>query len=285
MMAAAAGTTVADPNAGNPKSASSGTGPTSPALSEKSAAAASQFPTSAPVSTAVRYVLQNPHGKGLQIRNSFARRQNTLFMDLTFENTSSTALPSFAVKFNTNYLGVSPNALLRPGTLNPGQSLGFSLPLKDSSDPRDLQGSSTSIQMAIRTELGIAYFQDTLDAYFLFDDNGRVEKSAYSGTWRSMPDSKEMKRDVPSRLYPDITAIAQRLCAHNVFFVAARTVAQRGDVLYFSLLFKGLVMLLEVTINGPSCTAIIKSERPDLSAIALSAVQTLLTTPPSSTSA
>jgi len=131
--------------------------------------------------------------------------------------------------------------------------------------------------MAIKTELGVAYFQDTLEAFFLFDDNGRVEKQNYIPVWKSIGDTKEIKRDIPNRTQSDIAAIRARLCAHNIFYVAATNVPAKGTLLYFSFSFKGVTMLLELTVNGPSTSVIIKSENQPLSQIALNSVVTLLT--------
>jgi len=237
------------------------------------------FPTTAPPPTPVKHVLAPEHGKGLSIKNSFARRGNVLWMDLVFENASQMTLNNFAIKFNINYLGVIPAGPLKLNPLMPGQSQSFSLPLTESSDAKMMGGTSPVgvVQMAIKTELGVAYFQDTLEAFFLFDDNGRVEKANYIPVWKSIADAKEIKREIPNRTQSDIAAIRARLCAHNIHYVAATNVAAKGTLLYFSFNFKGVVMLLELTVNGPSTSVIIKSENPALSQIALNSVVSLLT--------
>ena len=76
----------------------------------------------------------------------------------------------------------------------------------------------------------------------------------------------------------DQAAIKARLAQHNCFYVAGRSVKDRGDALYFSTELKGVVMLVEVTIMGASCQGVVKTANPSLAPCVLEAVRDLLTT-------
>jgi len=197
---------------------------------------------------------------------------------MLFENQSQQTLSNFAIKFNQNYLGLTPAAPIKVSPIGSGSSGTFSLPLKDSTNEKEMGGSNYVVQMAIKSDLGVAYFQDTVDAFYLFDDSGRLEKKAFLALWSSIPDSNEVKLEVANRLYSDAAAIQGRLCGANLFYVATRNVKDRGEVIYFSLSFKALSMLGEITLGASnSCVAVIKSQDPTLSQLALNGVVALLT--------
>jgi len=107
-----------------------------------------------------------------------------------------------------------------------------------------------------------------------------VEKKNYIPTWKLIKDANELKKEVTNRstAMNDAAAIRNRLCAHNVFFVASANSPAKGQLLYFSFMFKGVLMLLEVTLNKDVCSIIIKSENPTFAAIAMLSIVNLLST-------
>lgn len=61
---------------------------------------------------AVVYLPAQQH-QGFQLTGSFTRRDGAPVLDLYFENQTGKVLQQFALKFNTNHLGLAPSAPLK----------------------------------------------------------------------------------------------------------------------------------------------------------------------------
>jgi len=218
-------------------------------------------------------VLNADEGKGIQIYCSFSRQSNEIRMNLHLENRSSTRLENFAVKFNKNFYGLSPSGPMKvPNGIAPGASADTSFPLRfdGAVDPACKMGL---LQVAVKTDLGVIYFKDTVQAYILFSEDGEVQSSDFINQWKSLGDDKETKMDITTA--PDLAAIRNKLTAYNMFFVAKRTVAGKGDVLYLSAKCRGETLLIELTI-GADVKGCIKSQNSALSQAALTGIASLL---------
>jgi len=231
-------------------------------------------PVSTLLGATTKIVLPASQGSGLQISVGYSRSGGRLNMDFVFENQSSQTLSQFAIRFNTNYLGLNNAAPVKVDPISPGGRGTCSLPLVDDKPTGNAPGL---VQLAIKTELGVAYFTAKLPAHLLFAENGRLEKSEFLEKWATIPDDKETTREVLGRTASDVESTKTRLEKNNVFHIASRVVPQRGDVIYFSLSFKSVSMLVEVTIKDSNTQLCVKSEKPELSAVALTAVADLLT--------
>lgn len=224
-----------------------------------------------------KILLAASKGNGMQIRGGFARRGNAVFLDMQIENNSQTTLKQFAMKFNANLVGAAAAGPLRVNPIAPGTTGNCSLPIKVD-NPCGPSDKGNVVQMAIKTDLGVAYFQDALPAYLMFDASGRMEPKEFLSMWRSIPGSNEATVSVPNRTANSPDDIKTRMEAQHVFHVATRKeVAGRGDVIYFSLNFKALPMLVEIAVNGSETTVCIKSEDQEISQVVLGSVKALLT--------
>jgi len=216
---------------------------------------------------------------GLQIRSQFVRRSNVVHLEMTLENMSAGTLQNFAIRFNVNVLGISPDGSIKISPIAPGGTGRVSLPLRDSRDAKDLTNQNKDMQMAIKTDLGIAYFSDSLEAYDLFDDNGRLDKKQFLELWKSIDETHEITRELPTNC-SSVDMLKQKLAAHNMFFVAQRSVTNKGEVVYFSFQFKGIFSLLEITLHTPAtsakCTVVAKSSNTTFSNLALASLAVLL---------
>lgn len=63
----------------------------------------------------------------------------------------------------------------------------------------------------------------------------------------------------------------------NVFFIASPKVKKAGVVAYFSVNFKNMAMLVEVTLNAESTNVCVRSSQPAVSAFVAPAIAALLT--------
>jgi len=195
-------------------------------------------------------------------------------IDFLFENNTGHPLSQFAIKFNVNYLGLAPDAPLKPGTINNGASARCSLPLSDSAKA---EGAPAPVQMAVKTELGVFVFQDKVPAYCLFADSGTLPRQTFLSMWSAIPDTNEVVAQVPARTTRDVEAVKSRMGSGNVFFVASpkNTV---DPTVYCSLSLKGVPFLVEIKLlAGTAANIAVRSENPTLSAVVLGSVVDLIT--------
>ncbi|XP_031259533.1 beta-adaptin-like protein C [Pistacia vera] len=84
-----------------------------------------------------------------------------------------------------------------------------------------------------------------------------MERASFLETWRSLPDSNEVLKDLPGIVVSNVEATLDRLAASNMFFIAKRKHANQ-DAFYFSAKIpRGITFLIELTtvvrIPGPKC--------------------------------
>lgn len=120
-------------------------------------------------------VLPAAKGSGLQVSTKYARRQGVVTLDFKLENQSPQTLSQFALRINpANFIGAALAAPLQVGSpLLPGASISVSLPLKF--DGAMAAAPYGLLQGAIKTDLGVAYFNDTLPVHLMFEEDGRLD--------------------------------------------------------------------------------------------------------------
>jgi len=195
-------------------------------------------------------------------------------LDLEFKNNAGNQLSQFAVKFNDNFLGISPAAPLTPGVIANGSSKTYALALSDNKPGTNVNVGM--IQIAIKTELGVFYFNQPAFAYTGFTEDGKLDEQTFLGQWRAIPDTAESSQMVSGRTVNSVEDIKKRFAPHNVFFIANRKVGN-ATALYFSAKFKGQAQLLEIKVEGPNTIVLVKNRDASTSPAVLHAVATLLT--------
>lgn len=221
-------------------------------------------------------VLTMSQGKGIQVRNSFFRQNGNLCMNLTFENGSPQTITQFALKFNVNYAGLSPAAPLRVAPIPPHGVGTAVLPLSAAGEAVP-SAKPNVLQCALKTDLGqVVYFQANLPAYMLFEEQGKLADAEFLRIWASIPAESEFNTEIPNRVPQSVEAVKTAMGKHNVFFIAHRPAEGRGDVMYFSMRFKGAIFLADVAINGPVCTSCVKGEQPGMGTTVLQALEQIL---------
>merc|ERR1719493_282394 len=135
--------------------------------------------SSAAAAPSGKLVLNATDGKGLEIRVSY--ETNTMILNLT--NKGGAVINNCQLKFNKNGLGL--NAASQPslsGSISPNASQSVRVALK--LDPGTLKDDgSLSVQMAIKTELGVAFFRDDIDPSILLAAR-KMEPQAYGSQWK-----------------------------------------------------------------------------------------------------
>ena len=108
-------------------------------------------------------------GEGMQLRTLFVKDgQGRLCQSYTVENNGGVPLSGFALQFNKNTFGLVPETPgklgeVLPGTLAPGQSATGQVPLLATGQPATDTPPGV-IQVAIKNNVKVFYFQDSMDA-------------------------------------------------------------------------------------------------------------------------
>ncbi|XP_027360597.1 beta-adaptin-like protein C isoform X3 [Abrus precatorius] len=217
-------------------------------------------------------------GQGLQISAQLTRRDGEMFYSMLFENNSQVPLDGFMIQFNKNTFGLVAAGPLQLPQLQPGTSARTLLPMLMFQNMS--QGPPSSLlQVAVRNnQQPVWYFNDKITFHVLFTEDGRMERSAFLETWRSLPDSNEVSQDFEAIVIGNVEATLDRLAASNVFFIAKRKNANQ-DVFYLSAKIpRGIPILIELTtvVGIPGVKSAIKTPSPEMSAFLFEAIETLL---------
>jgi len=221
----------------------------------------------APAAPQAKVVLPGDRADGMQIRSSFVAQGGRVFQQVTIENGSAAPLSGFAIQFNKNSFGAvpeSPTALgaVLPPQIAPGQSATGLMPLAFTGAASDSKGM---IQMAIKNNVKVYYFQDGLDVLLFLSADGRLDRQIFLEQWKGIP--TEARTEV-SGLTPQaesVEAVCPKMEATNVFFVARRKTPDGADMVYFSVkTLNNVVMLAEVGFRPGSgaCSIVVKAQQP-----------------------
>ncbi|XP_020230079.1 beta-adaptin-like protein C [Cajanus cajan] len=217
-------------------------------------------------------------GQGLQISAQLTRQDGQIFYSLLFENNTQVPLDGFMIQFNKNTFGLAAAGPLQVPQVQPGTSARTLLPMVMFQNMS--QGPPSSLlQVAVKnSQQPVWYFNDKISVHVFFTEDGRMERSSFLETWRSLPDSNEVSKDFPAILIGSADATLERLAASNTFFIAKRKNANQ-DVFYFSAkLPRGIPLLIELTtvIGNPGVKCAIKTPSPEMSPLFFEAIETLL---------
>lgn len=216
-------------------------------------------------------VAVNPSDKGVDISLGYSRSQNTPQLHLQIDNQTGGVLDKFAIKFNSNYLGIANKSPLTSDPIAAGATGRIVLPL--TWGPTTEQKLPGIVQMALKIDKLVVYFQDSMPAYLLFDDEGRVEKRDFPKMWSGI--EQGASESLPSSLYTNSEDIKNRLDSNRIFYIATRNVDR--ELSYYSATLRGVKVLVEVAHVSP-LSICVKSTEPDLATHTLASVKELLTT-------
>ncbi|KAF8377777.1 hypothetical protein HHK36_031162 [Tetracentron sinense] len=217
-------------------------------------------------------------GQGLQISGQVTRRDGQIFYSILFENNSQVPLDGFMIQFNKNTFGLAAAEPLQVPQLQPGTSARSLLPmvLFQNISPGP---PSTLLQIAVKNnQQPVWYFNDKISLLVFFSEDGRMERANFLETWKSLPDSNEVTKDLPGVVVNSVEATLDLLAASNMFFIAKRRHANQ-DVLYLSAKIpRGIPFLIELTavVGVPGVKCAIKTPSPETAPLFFEAIEALL---------
>ncbi|CAA0831563.1 Beta-adaptin-like protein C [Striga hermonthica] len=217
-------------------------------------------------------------GQGLQISAQLVRRDGQMFYSMLFENNSQIPLDGFMIQFNKNTFGLAAGAPLQVPQLQPGTSASTLLPmiLFQNVSPGP---PSTLLQVAVKNnQQPVWYFNDKISLLVFFSEDGKMERSTFLETWKSLPDSNEVSKDFPSIVLNSVESTLDLLATSNMFFIAKRKHSNQ-DVLYLSAKIpRGIPFLIELTaaIGVPGLKCAIKTPSPEMAPLFFEGIESLL---------
>ncbi|CAF2869984.1 unnamed protein product [Rotaria sp. Silwood2] len=128
-------------------------------------------------------------GKGLEILGTFARRNNQIVMEIDFINKALQSMSDFALQLNRNSFGLTPSQPLQiTSPLFPNQTISTQLIL-NINGPTMKMDPLTNLQIAIKNNIDIFYFNCIVPIHIYFVHNGEMDKMTFVQTWQDIPES------------------------------------------------------------------------------------------------
>ncbi|KAG0484832.1 hypothetical protein HPP92_008911 [Vanilla planifolia] len=227
---------------------------------------------------ALPVLLPSSTGQGLQISAQLVRRDGQVFYSLLLENSSQMVLDGFMIQFNKNTFGLAAAGPLQIPTLQPATSTRTLLPMVlfqnlSPGPPNSL------LQVAVKNnQQPVWYFNDKIPLHIFFSEDGRMERTSFLETWKALPDSNEVAKDLLVAVIHSIDTTIEHLATANVFFVAKRKNANK-DILYMSAKGpRGIPLLIELTaaVGVPGVKCAVKTPSPELAPLFFDAMENLL---------
>eukprot|EP00250_Pteridium_aquilinum_P002236 c12429_g1_i1 orf=197-2920(+) len=240
--------------------------------------------TAAPSGPPLPVIFPASAGQGLQISGCLIRRDGQVFYSLAFENNTPGPLDGFQIQFNKNTFGLAAAGPLQVPALPPGTTANALLPmvLFQNLSP----GPPNSVlQVAVKNnQQPVWYFTDKIPLQALFVEEGKMERSTFLETWKALPDSHEVSKDLPSAIISNVDVTIEKLSTSNIFYIARRVLKDTNqDVLYLSgkvpyISGKFVSFLVELTalVGFPGVKCAVKTPSPEMAPLFFDAIDTLL---------
>ncbi|XP_024391811.1 beta-adaptin-like protein C [Physcomitrium patens] len=225
-------------------------------------------------------LLSAASGQGLQISGKLIRREGKVFYNLKFENHTQTPLDNFMIQFNKNTFGLAAGGPLQVPVIQPSGSASTLLPIVLFQNVSE--GSPNSVlQVAVKNnQQPVWYFSDKIPLQSLFVEEGKMERATFLETWKSLPDSHEVAKDLPNALISNVDATLEKLATTNLFYIARRVLKDTNEeVLYLSgRVPPSIPFLVELTFKTgvPSVKCAVKTPILEMASLFFEAIESLL---------
>lgn len=187
-------------------------------------------------------------GKGLEINGTFSRRNNQIYMDMTFTNKAMQAMGGFAIQFNKNSFGLAPAQPLQvPTPLQPNNNVDVSLLLNTMGSVQKMD-PLTSLQVAVKNNVDVFYFSCIVPINVFCCEDGAMDKRVFLNTWKEIPSQNEIQFNIEN-VTISVEQISKKLQSNNIFTIARRNV-EGQEMLYQSIkLTNNIWVLAELKIQ------------------------------------
>merc|ERR1712137_769395 len=131
-----------------------------------------------------------------------------------------------------------------------------------------------AVRGAVKTELGVGYFNVPLPAQVMLQENGNMEKPAFLKLWKGIADANETKLNFSRANVTSTDDVSARLSSNNLFVIATRrnSTNDGNDRIYLAGKMKDTQVLVEVTTGNGSVSGAAKCHSKFLGKALLQAV-------------
>eukprot|EP00300_Choanocystis_sp_HF-7_P036445 c52291_g1_i1.p1 GENE.c52291_g1_i1~~c52291_g1_i1.p1 ORF type:complete len:906 (+),score=209.44 c52291_g1_i1:57-2774(+) len=226
-------------------------------------------------------VLEGARADGMQVSCCFVIRNGGLVADIEIENQSNTPLSGFMVQFNKNALNLKPTSArldMNPAVIEPGQKAYGLLPVRQEAPVNGEAFGVQYIQIALKNNVKVYYFQDRVPLYAALAANGPIERSTFLSMWGQIPEHLEAAQLVQGLSTENGQEVIQKLSQTNIFHVATRQEGQK-EILYLSAqVLTGQALLIELTFSAGTrtCRACLRCADPSIGGAFFESIQFLL---------
>jgi len=199
---------------------------------------------SVPVGRPKKELLSSEKGNGIKVAACYYREGDKAMMELAITNVSNpVTLRRAALKFNENFLKLSPGPIKIPEPITAGNTCIIPIILNQNGQ---YNNAKVQIQMAMKTDAGVVYFQDKIPIEVMFGTDGKLSRENYLKMWQdgSFTDHQKVKGKLSTM---DFQEIISRLEKNRIFFVAKRT-APNTISLFYSCKIASLWVMVELTV-------------------------------------
>lgn len=222
---------------------------------------------------------------GLQIEMAFQRTEGRLELETKFSNCSADTVDGWALQFNVNPFGLQMAEPLDLSYLRPDDCDTATLRLKSGVNPTmDAPGIPFYVQMAVKSSLGVFYFQTPCMLTALLTEEGKLDRDQFRSTWQSIDDANDFSHSIPQihSEYKTLGALKARMEANNIFLIAQRSVQETSEeVMYWSSrVVSGVPILAELRVPRliEQLTISVRTDGKALTPLFVQAVNFLLVT-------
>merc|ERR1711920_530744 len=215
---------------------------------------------SVPVGRPKKEILSAAKGNGITISACYYREGDNAIMEIAMANVENpVTIRRAALKFNANYLKLSPGQIKIPQPISAGNSCTIPIVLTQNGQ---YNNSKVQIQMAMKTDAGVVYFQDKIPIEVMFGSDGKMSREDYLKMWRdgSLKEHQKVKAKLNTMNFEEIIS---RLGKDRIFFVAKRT-APNTISLFSSCKIASLWLMVELTVaktGAAKCVAKARDEK------------------------
>ncbi|CAF3994056.1 unnamed protein product [Rotaria magnacalcarata] len=188
-------------------------------------------------------------GKGLEVSGTFARRSNQIVMEMDFTNKALQPMNDLALQINRNSFGLTPAQPLQvTSPLFPNQTVPTQLIL-NTTGPIMRMDPLTNLQVAIKNNIDIFYFNCIVPIHVYFAQDGEMDKMTFVQTWQEIPEGNEVKHQLQNLSNLSIDDLQNKLRLNNIHTITRTTIEQK-EMLYQTIkLTNGIFILVELRIT------------------------------------
>ncbi|KAJ2711399.1 hypothetical protein H4R19_003266 [Coemansia spiralis] len=127
----------------------------------------------------------------------------------------------------------------------------------------------TNIQIAVKSSVGVFYFQTQYSLHILFEESGKCDQAQFLRMWKALPDSGHGAHTIRGVRFASMDEMRDKLNMNNVFTVAQRSVGGATHFYTTSKLCDGSMFFSEIKVADNLQLAVVTTKSSNAPAVGL----------------